>query len=62
MCESPKCDKCGKEVTTGLMAAFCEEAKECAFYVPELDDFMTDLGYERNPALTQPQTNRHTGG
>jgi hypothetical protein len=53
MCESPKCDKCGKEITTGLMAAFCEQGKECEFYVPELDDFMADLGYERIQSATQ---------
>jgi hypothetical protein len=53
MCESPKCDKCGKEITTGLMAAFCEQAKECEFYVPELDDFMTDLDHERIQSANQ---------
>lgn len=44
---TPRCDKCGAEITTGLMAVFCQQGKECAFYTPELDDFMANLGLER---------------
>lgn len=36
----PRCDKCGAEITTGLMAAFCPKAKECEFYVPGIEEFM----------------------
>lgn len=45
--EGPICDKCGAEITTGLMAAFCERWKECELYVPELDDFMAEFGMVR---------------
>lgn len=43
----PRCDKCGAELTTGLMAAFCEKGKGCEFYVPEPDDFMAEFGLVR---------------
>lgn len=29
--DTPKCDKCGAEVTTGLMAVLCPRGRECAF-------------------------------
>lgn len=51
--EVPRCDKCGAEITTGLMAAFCEKGKDCEFYVPALDDFMAEFGLRRN--YDQPQ-------
>lgn len=35
----PRCDKCGAEITTGLMAVFCPRGKECEFWVPELETF-----------------------
>jgi len=28
----PKCDKCGAEITTGLMAAFCPLGEKCEFW------------------------------
>ena len=28
----PHCDKCGAEITTGMMAAFCEKLEECEFW------------------------------
>jgi hypothetical protein len=39
--DCPKCDTCGAPVTTGLMAAFCPRFRECEFYVPELDEFIS---------------------
>lgn len=33
--ESPKCDKCGAPIETGLMAVFCPYAEQCEFWVPE---------------------------
>jgi hypothetical protein len=38
--ERPKCDKCGAEITTGLMAAFCPRYKQCEFYVEGIEEFM----------------------
>ena len=35
----PRCDKCGAEITTGLMAVFCPQRRQCEFYVPEVEDF-----------------------
>lgn len=35
----PRCDKCGAEITTGLMAVFCPRGKECEFWVPEVEEF-----------------------
>ncbi len=29
---TPRCDKCGAEVSTGLMAAFCPKAEACEFW------------------------------
>ena len=42
--EIPKCDKCGAELTTGLMAAFCDKGKECEFWTPELQELLDDPG------------------
>ena len=28
----PKCDKCGAEITTGMMAAFCDKREQCEFW------------------------------
>lgn len=30
--DAPKCDKCGLEITTGAMAAFCPQAMQCEFW------------------------------
>jgi hypothetical protein len=30
--DSPKCEKCGLECTTGMMAAFCSKGRECEFW------------------------------
>lgn len=46
--QDPKCDKCGAEITTGLMAAFCPKGKECEFYDPAVDEFMAEFGLVRN--------------
>ena len=35
--ESPRCDKCGVEITTGLMAVFCPRGAECEFYPDDVD-------------------------
>lgn len=43
MIDEPKCDKCGAPITTGLMAAFCPDGKDCEFWVPELDEFLAML-------------------
>jgi hypothetical protein len=45
--QSPCCDKCGAEITTGLMAAFCPKGKECEFWNPAVDEFMADFGLRR---------------
>lgn len=39
----PRCDKCGAEITTGLMAAFCPLVEECEFWVPEQAEFLHEL-------------------
>ena len=46
----PFCDKCGVEMTTGLMAAFCPLKKECEFWVPELDTFLAMAPLRDNTA------------
>ena len=30
--DTPRCDKCGAEVTTGMMAAFCPKRDLCEFW------------------------------
>ena len=40
--DTPTCDKCGAEITTGLMAVFCPGGKECEFWVPEVEEFKDD--------------------
>lgn len=37
--ETPKCDKCGAEITTGLMAAFCPFKDACDLYAPGIEEF-----------------------
>ena len=39
----PLCDRCGAEITTGLMAVFCPLAEECEFWVPEQAEFLREL-------------------
>lgn len=46
---APHCDKCGAEITTGLMAAFCELGKECEFWTPAVDEFMADFEPDDRP-------------
>jgi hypothetical protein len=29
---TPKCDQCGLEITTGMMAAYCPQAEQCEFW------------------------------
>lgn len=43
--EAPKCDKCGAEITTGLMAVFCPFAEQCWFWpeAPETAAFVQEL-------------------
>ena len=41
--DAPICDKCGAEITTGLMAVFCPLAEECEFWVPEQAEFLREL-------------------
>jgi hypothetical protein len=38
-----RCDKCGAEITTGLMAVFCPKGKECEFWVPEVEEFKKEF-------------------
>lgn len=51
--DTPRCDRCGAEITTGLMAASCEKGKDCEFYTPAVDEFMAEFGLRRN--YDQPQ-------
>jgi hypothetical protein len=42
MDDTPKCEKCGLEITTGMMAALCPQARNCCMWprsdgTPELD-------------------------
>ncbi len=41
----PKCDKCGLELTTGAMAAFCPQAMQCEFW-PHSDGSSSQDGAE----------------
>lgn len=43
--DDPKCDKCGAEITTGLMAVFCPQGVKCEFYPddPESQAFLRQL-------------------
>lgn len=41
--EGPRCGKCGAEMTTALMAAFCPAKRKCEFWTPELDTFLAKL-------------------
>jgi len=40
--EIPRCDTCGAEVTTGMMAVFCPRGRGCEFWThdPQSDDFL----------------------
>jgi hypothetical protein len=51
----PKCDKCGLEITTGLMAAFCTNGKQCEFYVEGIEEFGETVSVQRQ----DPQSNNH---
>jgi hypothetical protein len=48
----PKCDKCGAEVTTGLMAAFCPQKEQCEFYVEGIEDFMESVSVPKTSTIT----------
>lgn len=48
--KAPTCDKCGAEITTGLMAAFCQSGKECEFYVEGVEDFMESVSVPHEPS------------
>lgn len=41
----PKCDTCGAEITTGLMAAFCSRGERCEFWPddPESQLFLREF-------------------
>ena len=39
----PRCETCGAEITTGLMAAFCPLAERCEFWTPESADVINEL-------------------
>ena len=45
----PCCDKCGAEITTGLMAVFCPRHRECEFWVPEVEEFIRDFSEQKEP-------------
>jgi hypothetical protein len=59
----PKCDKCGAEITTGLMAVFCPLAEQCEFWVPEQAEFLHELRDEhaRDSATPSPMTGEKNG-
>ena len=48
-----KCDKCGAEITTGLMAVFCPLGKECEFYPEDVEGqaFVEELRVSVETAL-----------
>lgn len=39
------CEKCGAEITTGLMAVFCPKKQECEFWPQDVESqkFILDL-------------------
>lgn len=39
---APHCPKCGREMTTSLMAAFCPLRKDCEFYSDGIEQFYPD--------------------
>lgn len=39
----PRCDKCGAEITTGLMAVYCPRGRDCEFWTPAVDEFMAEF-------------------
>ena len=43
--DGPRCDKCGVELTTGLMAVFCPKEADCEFWpdTPEGVKFIRQL-------------------
>jgi len=51
--ETPKCTTCNAPCTTGLMAAFCPAGRKCEFWVPEMEDFMCDMGMTPPPATQE---------
>lgn len=55
--ECPRCDMCGAEITTGLMAVFCPRREKCEFYPEDADSqaFVAQLrGDFHNPTEIQP--------
>lgn len=47
----PKCDKCGEEITTGMMAFFCPHGSECEFWphdAPEASQIAVYEHWETN--------------
>lgn len=44
----PRCDKCGVEITTGMMAVFCPLGTECEFYPKDAEgqEFILNMRYE----------------
>lgn len=51
---APKCEQCGAEITTGLMAVFCPRREKCDFYPEDAEsqDFLESLrgGFARGDA------------
>ena len=40
--QPPTCDKCGAEITTGLMVVFCPRGQQCEFWNPAVEEFKRD--------------------
>lgn len=47
--ESPTCDECGEELTTGMMALFCPRAEKCSMYLTldeESQEWVREFRYD----------------
>lgn len=50
--DGSKCEKCGVEITTGMLPVICPHARQCAFVDDDehwatIEEFRQDLGIER---------------
>ena len=54
--DTPTCDKCGLEITTGFMAFFCPHGSECEFWPRDSGLDVQLLAYKRSWELSPTTT------
>jgi hypothetical protein len=53
----PKCETCGMEITTGLMAVFCPRNEKCQFWPEDKQsqDFIAFMRTPTPPTFEEPR-------